>query len=1709
MAGKAPPVALPAPLPSGPVSVTADDTPKKPAKSGWSWRRLIKRSLFWLLVVPGLLLVLLVALLYVPPVQNLVRGKAVAFLSEKTGTAVQLQRLRLVFPLDLKLEGLLVADDRGDTLLYAGAFQASVGWRALTDSRLQLNHVSLSDARSTLRQYPDSSFNFDFIVEAFGGREPNPSEPAVDTTSGFQLDLGTISLQRIRFDLDLQPSGTFMRLALGELEARIDTFSLEPMRFIIDGFDLKHTTVDLRMPPGVKEPVYPALTNPLANIDVRFNSIALEGLDLHMATIGTSDSLWLSLMRGQLEARSMNTLKQQLALKDVRLNGFRFGIITDARVVKSDTSTAGPIWMDKHDGFRFWTQDWDLAIDKFHVDNSGFAMHADSIATPARLNDPEHLVLTDVALDAKGLVVNNERMTVLLDSLTLRGGADSALITLGLGLEATPAAIVLRNGSLQSLENTFRFDLAARPGDLEHIFRTPEAVPMEADITGDVHVEGLRRLLAQLDAELPQGSPAPERWQVKAGFKGTMRDIDHAGLVLSGDGGTRVNMSGNMHALDRWPRSNFDLQVDELTLGTGSRALLLAQLPAGTPLPQRLTLNGTAKGKGGALQATIDLESDLGDLSGSGAVSDWSGALPDRIELDMKVADLAAAKLSGDTALGPMSFTIVADATGLKSTAREGTLTFTPTRLSYHHYDLSSLRLNADVHDDSVHAELKSDADAAALDLLVRGRWPEAGDSLAMDLELVLRRLHLDELGLMDQVLRADGRITGRLAFLSPTRGRASLQAPGLHLFNDQRSYRAEHFTLNGLLDTDSTAVELDSDVARVDYHANLSLDSTEQLLRERLLGAFEEPYRFKSPPGRRIDLKVDLPGTERVGTLLLPELHALELKRLEAHYDSDRDALLVDVDLPQLDYGGVVTQGLLLHIDATGPKLKGQLNVLRVVRDSLHLDDLVLEASNAPGALRTSLRMRDGEVDRYRIGVDLRRQGDVPVLHVQEDLVLDRKAWQAAAGNALYLDPQGIRAEEFILSNGAQRVELRTVGDGTHLDIAGFELATVTGLIRTQDSLAILRGTLDGTVLLPVNAQQHLNADLRISGFHLMDVELGSLSVQVKEEATDRYRSTLALDAEKNQLSATVLADLSHSTPNITLDSDIDLNDLSLFSPFVKGYLFELGGALNGPLHYSQISDDVKVRGQVAVTDGRLGLIQTGAVYRIPNDTVLFDERGLSFTDFALLDARDNRFLLDGHVITDAPIPELDLRLRTDRFQLVNSTVKDDPTFYGRLFSSIDLHIGGTALTPSIKGSLGVLDSTDLSIVLPGSRVELVDHSGIVQFTADLDAEDSLSIRTDGEMLRDSLAAQLPGVDLDLRIALDRDARFNVVIDPTTGDQATFRGEADLLFRYNPDGDMYLQGPFTVVDGGYTVEFYGLVKKRFELVPGGTIIWDGDPLTGRMDVQAKYSTTAAPYPLVANARGGLTESERNSLQARLPFDVLINIKDAVQEPTISFGLDMERQVRNSYPQVNSVLDQLAKPTNQEELNRQVFGLLVLSTFIENENGTDQGGSSLASTAARNSVNSILTQQLNRLTGQGIKGMDIQLGVNTYDQTEGGESYARTTVDYKVTQRILNDRVSIEAGGSMGADEKNQSVSSVSNTRAPQYAIAYDITKDGRLRLRAYHENAYDLYDGELVNNGVALMITRDFEQNARERERQRQEIIKRRQMEQNKDDKP
>ena len=76
----------------------------------------------------------------------------------------------------------------------------------------------------------------------------------------------------------------------------------------------------------------------------------------------------------------------------------------------------------------------------------------------------------------------------------------------------------------------------------------------------------------------------------------------------------------------------------------------------------------------------------------------------------------------------------------------------------------------------------------------------------------------------------------------------------------------------------------------------------------------------------------------------------------------------------------------------------------------------------------------------------------------------------------------------------------------------------------------------------------------------------------------------------------------------------------------------------------------------------------------------------------------------------------------------------------------------------------------------------------------------------------------------------------------------ATVSAEADLQFRYGNGRDMWLSGPLTIEGGGYTLNFRGLVKKEFELVQGGTVIWNGN-VVALDQLEGYFRTEAARNP--------------------------------------------------------------------------------------------------------------------------------------------------------------------------------------------------------------------------------------------------------------------
>lgn len=70
-----------------------------------------KRIIKWavgIILTPILLFLILAILLYIPPIQNWAVKKVMSYASEQTGMEISIERVKLVFPLDLGVDGFLM-----------------------------------------------------------------------------------------------------------------------------------------------------------------------------------------------------------------------------------------------------------------------------------------------------------------------------------------------------------------------------------------------------------------------------------------------------------------------------------------------------------------------------------------------------------------------------------------------------------------------------------------------------------------------------------------------------------------------------------------------------------------------------------------------------------------------------------------------------------------------------------------------------------------------------------------------------------------------------------------------------------------------------------------------------------------------------------------------------------------------------------------------------------------------------------------------------------------------------------------------------------------------------------------------------------------------------------------------------------------------------------------------------------------------------------------------------------------------------------------------------------------------------------------------------------------------------------------------------------------------------------------------------------------
>jgi hypothetical protein len=401
---------------------------------------------------------------------------------------------------------------------------------------------------------------------------------------------------------------------------------------------------------------------------------------------------------------------------------------------------------------------------------------------------------------------------------------------------------------------------------------------------------------------------------------------------------------------------------------------------------------------------------------------------------------------------------------------------------------------------------------------------------------------------------------------------------------------------------------------------------------------------------------------------------------------------------------------------------------------------------------------------------------------------------------------------------------------------------------------------------------------------------------------------------------------------------------------------------------------------------------------------------------------------------------------------------------------------IRGNMTKPVVDANLTVNEKTDLTIVLPTTDPSVEDRKGVVVFiNKDAPKLDSILLARRLDSLKKS---QVTGMDVSATINVDKNAAFTIVIDEANGDIVHLKGEASLNAAIDPSGKINLTGTYEVNSGSYNLS-YATVKRTFNFKKGSTIVWTGDPTSANIDLTAIYVASVPPIDLVENQ---LTGSDNQvQYKQKLPFNVNLNLKNQLLTPDISFDIvlpdsnySVSSEVTNT---VNTRLAQVRQDPN--EMNKQVLGVLVLGHFIGDNPLQSLGAGTTAEGLVRNSVSSLLSDQLNRLAGNLIAGVDLNFGLTSGEDYSSGTATNRTDLNVGLSKRFLNDRLTVSVGNNFNL-EGNQQGQKATNI-AGDVSVNYKLSKDGRYALRAYRRDEFIVIQGQIIETGLGFTLTVDY----------------------------
>ncbi len=625
------------------------------------------------------------------------------------------------------------------------------------------------------------------------------------------------------------------------------------------------------------------------------------------------------------------------------------------------------------------------------------------------------------------------------------------------------------------------------------------------------------------------------------------------------------------------------------------------------------------------------------------------------------------------------------------------------------------------------------------------------------------------------------------------------------------------------------------------------------------------------------------------------------------------------------------------------------------------------------------------------------------------------------------------------------------------------FNLETIAPIV----GLSIV-GKMNADVSLK-DVYKHVYADsqLKIDGLSIDNFLIGDIAGNA---IYDQESQIVNIDYNLERLQSKVLKIAGTYNPKasenkLNLNANLNQTSLQILEPFTKGLFSKLKGTASGDLKIKGDLQSPEINGAIDIKKGALFFDYLGTTLNF-EDKIVFEPSEIRAKKFRLTDEEGNHAELNGGVFFSGKEIALQLGMKLNRFKMLNTTRQNNDVYYGTGYATGTLNITGYLSHINIDANLRSDRGTRLYI--PLDQAQTAGNKDEIEFVT----------VTSAEKLAEEVALKASSSDsrltMDFTFDFTPEAYGEVQFDKQTGDVMRANGAGQINLKIDTKGDFNMTGDYVLEKGDYTFTLQNVLNKKFDIQKGSKISWSGNPYEAMLDIKAAYTQNVNYLgSVIDTTQGGQSYRNRAEFTRRYPADVIINIKDRLLQPAISFDLTLHDYPQN--PEFNSSVTAFQNRirTDEQELNRQVSNLLLLGQIVPNN------GNAFASVNLANNLMELVSNQLSNVFSKINPNLDVDLTLNGNGLNQDLINNLQLRFSYNFNDRFRVTR----SGGFTTALNQTNALSLIGD-----WSLEWFVKKDGSVRLKTYNRNVQTSILGTLntqyqtfTSGGMSILYSKSF----------------------------